>query len=44
VDRGIVPERRPAAEDVQKIERCLPAEQKKLPQQIEGFGGPTTEA
>ena len=44
VDRGIVPERLPAAEDVKKIERRLQAEQKKLPQQIEGFEGPTTEA
>jgi hypothetical protein len=43
-DRGIVPERRPAAEDVKKIERRLPAAQKKLPQPIEGFEGPTTEA
>jgi hypothetical protein len=44
VDRGIVPERRPAAADVKKIERRLPAEQKKLPQQIGGFEGPTGEA
>jgi DNA-damage-inducible protein D len=44
VDRGIVPERLPAAEDVKKVERRLQAEQKKLPRQIEGFEGPTTEA
>jgi DNA-damage-inducible protein D len=43
VDRGIVPERLPAAEDVKKVERRLQAEQKKLPRQIEGFEGPTTE-
>ena len=44
VDRGIVPERLPAAEDVKKVERRLQAEQKKLPKQIEGFEGPTTDA
>lgn len=44
VDRGIVPERLPAAEDIKKIERRLEAEQKKLPRQIEGFEGPATEA
>jgi DNA-damage-inducible protein D len=44
VDRGIVPERLPAAEDVQKVQRRLQAEQKKLPKQIEGFEGPTTES
>ncbi len=43
VDRGIVPERLPAAEDVKKVERRLQAEQKKLPKQIEGFEGPTAE-
>jgi len=43
VDRGIAPERLPAAEDVKKVQRRLQAEQKKLPQQIEGFEGPTTE-
>ncbi len=31
VNRGIVPERLPAAEDVKKVERRLAAEQKKLP-------------
>jgi len=35
VDRGIVPERLPAAEDVKKVERRLAAEQKKLPEQAE---------
>jgi len=44
VDRGIVPERLPAAEDVKKVERRLQAEQKKLPKQIEGFEGPTAES
>ena len=44
VDRGIVPERLPAAEDVKKVERRLQAEQKKLPKQIETFEGPTTES
>ncbi len=43
VDRGIVPERLPAAEDVKKVERRLQAEQKKLAKQIEGFEGPTAE-
>jgi DNA-damage-inducible protein D len=44
VDRGIVPERLPAAEDVKKVERRLQAEQKELPKQIEGFEGPTADA
>lgn len=35
VDRGIVPERLPAAEDVKKVERRLASEQKKLPKQAE---------
>jgi DNA-damage-inducible protein D len=40
VDRGIVPERLPAAEDVKKVERRLDAEQKKLPQQVKRLEGP----
>jgi DNA-damage-inducible protein D len=39
VDRGIVPERLPAAEDVKKVERCLTSEQKKLPKDIPGPKG-----
>lgn len=35
VDRGIVPEELPAAEDVKKVERRLVSEQKKLPKQVE---------
>jgi DNA-damage-inducible protein D len=35
VDRGIVPESLPPAEDVKKVERRLKAEQKKLPKQVE---------
>ena len=35
VDRGIVPEALPPAEDVKKIERRLQSEQKKLPTQVE---------
>ena len=40
VDRGIVPESLPPAEDVKKVERRLTAEQKKLSKQSEGLGGP----
>jgi len=43
VDRGIVPERLPAAEDVKKVERRLQAEQKELPKQIEGLEVPTAD-
>ena len=35
VDRGIVPEALPPAEDVKKVERRLTSEQKKLPKQVE---------
>ena len=35
VDRGIVPESLPAAEDVKKVQRRLASEQKNLPKQIE---------
>ncbi len=35
VDRGIVPENLPAAEDVKKVERRLASEQKKLPKQVD---------
>ena len=39
VDRGIVPEALPAAEDVKKVQRRLASEQKKLPRQIEPLQG-----
>lgn len=39
VDRGIVPESLPAAEDVKKVERRLASEQKKLPKQVEPLEG-----
>jgi DNA-damage-inducible protein D len=42
VDRGIVPERLPPAEDVKKVERRLDAEQKKSPKQIKRLEGSTT--
>lgn len=35
VDRGIVPESLPPAEDIRKVERRLKSEQKKLPKQVE---------
>ena len=41
VDRGIVPEALPPAEDVKKVERRLKSEQKKLPKQVDGLEGPT---
>ncbi len=34
-DRGIVPERLPAAEDIKKVERRVESEQKKLPKQVD---------
>jgi DNA-damage-inducible protein D len=40
VDRGIVPESLPPAEDVKKVERRLDAERKKLPRQIKRLEGP----
>jgi DNA-damage-inducible protein D len=40
VDRGIVPERLPPAEDVKKVERRLETEQKKLPKQVKRLPGP----
>lgn len=40
VDRGIVPEALPPAEDVKKVERRLVSEQKKLPKQVDGLEGP----
>lgn len=43
VDRGIVPERLPSGEDVKKVERRLATEQKKLPKQVKGLEGPSTE-
>jgi DNA-damage-inducible protein D len=39
VDRGIVPEALPPAEDVKKVERRLASEQKKLPRQVEPLEG-----
>ncbi len=41
VDRGIVPEALPAAEDAKKVERRLVSEQKKLPKQVEHFESDT---
>ena len=35
IDRGIVPENLPAAEDVRKVERRLASERKKLPTQVD---------
>lgn len=43
VDRGIVPEKLPPAEDVKKVERRLASEQKKLPGQTERLEGPSNE-
>ena len=40
VDRGIVPERLPPAEDVKRVERRLETEQKKLPKQVKRLEGP----
>lgn len=40
VDRGIVPEALPPAEDVKKVERRLKSEQKKLPKQVDRLEGP----
>lgn len=39
IDRGIVPEALPAAEDLKKVERRLASEQKKLPKQVEPLEG-----
>ncbi len=41
VDRGIVPEALPPAEDVKKVERRLASEQKKLSRQVDHPEGPT---
>ena len=41
VDRGIVPEALPPAEDVKKVQRRLISEQKKLPERVDGLEGPT---
>ena len=43
VDRGIVPERLPPAEDIKKVERRLDTEGQKLPKQIKRLQGPGTE-
>ncbi len=40
VDRGIVPEDLPPAEDVKKVERRLAAEHRKLPKQVKPLEGP----
>ncbi len=37
--RGIIPEKLPAAEDIKKIERRVESDAKKLPKQIEGLEG-----
>ena len=42
VDRGIVPESLPPAEDVKKVARRLEAEQRKLPEQVKRLEGPGT--
>jgi len=39
VDRGIVPEELPPAEDVKKVARRLASEQKKLPKRVERLKG-----
>jgi len=45
VDRGIVPEALPPAEDVKRVARRLASEQKKLPGQVERLeGGPNSES
>jgi len=45
VDRGIVPEALPPAEDVKKVARRLASEQKKLPEQVERLeSGPDSES
>ncbi len=45
VDRGIVPEALPPAEDVKKVARRLASEQKKLPGQVERLeGGPDSQS
>ena len=38
--RGIVPEKLPAAEDIKKVERRVDSEAKKLPKQVEPLEGP----
>jgi len=43
VDRGIVPERLPPAEDVKRVQRRLETEQKKLPRQIKRLQEPGVE-
>jgi DNA-damage-inducible protein D len=44
VDRGIVPEALPPAEDVKKIERRLKSEQKKLPSRVKKLKGTENES
>ena len=41
VDRGIVPESLPPADDVKKVQRRLESERKKLPKQVEPLAGDT---
>lgn len=43
-DRGIVPERLPAAEDIKKVERRVQSEQKKLFKQVDSLEGIAGEA
>ena len=40
VNRNIVPERLPPAEDLKKVERRLASEEKKLPKHVEPLEGP----
>jgi DNA-damage-inducible protein D len=44
VDRGIIPETLPRAEDVKKVERRLKSEQKKLPKQARPLQNPDEDA
>ncbi|HEY5503857.1 MAG TPA: DNA damage-inducible protein D, partial [Sedimentisphaerales bacterium] len=44
VDRGIIPESLPRAEDVKKVERRLKSEQKKLPKQARPLKSPDEDA
>ena len=43
-DRGIVPEKLPAAEDLKKVERRVQAEQKKLPKQADKLEPPVEDS
>ena len=43
-DRGIVPEKLPAAEDLKKIERRVQSEKKKMPKQVDRLEGPAEDS